>query len=42
MGRHRLSYDWLWNSGRVVKSASGEPIETLNRWELFYRTPYSG
>jgi transcriptional regulator with XRE-family HTH domain len=41
MGRHRLHYDWLWNSGRVVKSARGEPIETLNRWELFYRTPYS-
>jgi transcriptional regulator with XRE-family HTH domain len=41
MGRHRLHYHWLWNSGRVVKSVSHEEIETLNRWELFYRTPYS-
>ena len=24
-----------------VKSTSYEEIETLNRWELFYRTPYS-
>ncbi len=41
MGRHRLDYNWLWNSGRQVKSTSYEEIETLNRWELFYRTPYS-
>ena len=41
MGRHRLRYHWLWNSGRQVKSTSYEEIETLNRWELFYRTPYS-
>jgi transcriptional regulator with XRE-family HTH domain len=41
MGRHRLHYHWLWNSGRQVKSTSYEEIETLNRWELLYRTPYS-
>jgi transcriptional regulator with XRE-family HTH domain len=41
VGRHRLDYHWLWNSGRQVKSTSYEEIETLNRWELFYRTPYS-
>jgi transcriptional regulator with XRE-family HTH domain len=41
VGRHRLRYHWLWNSGRQVKSTSYEEIETLNRWELFYRTPYS-
>jgi transcriptional regulator with XRE-family HTH domain len=41
VGRHRLSYHWVWNSGRQVKSASYEEIGTLNRWELFYRTPYS-
>jgi transcriptional regulator with XRE-family HTH domain len=41
VGRHRLRYHWLWNSGRHVKSTSYEEIETLNRWELFYRTPYS-
>lgn len=41
MGRHRLRYHWLWNSGRQVKSTSYEEIETLNRWELFYLTPYS-
>jgi transcriptional regulator with XRE-family HTH domain len=41
VGRHRLSYHWLWNSGRQVKSASYKEIETVNRWELFYRTPYS-
>lgn len=41
VGRHRLHYHWLWNSGRVVKSTSYEEIEALDRWELFYRTPYS-
>lgn len=41
MGRHRLDYHWLYNSGRQVKSSSFEEIETLNRWELFYRTSYS-
>jgi transcriptional regulator with XRE-family HTH domain len=41
VGRHRLSYHWLWNSGRQVKSASYKEIETVDRWELFYRTPYS-
>jgi transcriptional regulator with XRE-family HTH domain len=41
VGRHRLRYHWLWNSGRQIKSTSYEEIETLNRWELFYRTPYS-
>ena len=41
MGRHRLRYHWLWNSGRQIKSTTYEEIETLNRWELFYRTPYS-
>lgn len=41
MGRHRLHYHWLYNSGRRVTSTSYEEIETLDRWELFYRTPYS-
>jgi transcriptional regulator with XRE-family HTH domain len=41
MGRHRINYDWLWNSGREVKSFRGEDIDTLHRWELMYRTPYS-
>jgi transcriptional regulator with XRE-family HTH domain len=41
VGRHRLRYHWLWNSGRQVKSTSYGEIDTLNRWELFYRTPYS-
>jgi transcriptional regulator with XRE-family HTH domain len=41
MGRHRLDYHWLYNSGRVVKSTSHADVETLNRWELFYRTAYS-
>jgi transcriptional regulator with XRE-family HTH domain len=41
VGRHRLRYHWLWNSGRQVKAANFEDIETLNRWELLYRTPYS-
>jgi transcriptional regulator with XRE-family HTH domain len=41
VGRHRLRYHWLWNSGRQIKSTTYEEIETLNRWELFYRTPYS-
>lgn len=40
-GPHRIHYHWLWNSGRQVKSTSYEEIETLNRWELLYRTPYS-
>lgn len=41
MGRHRLDYHWLYNSGRAVKSTSHEELENLNRWELLYRTPYS-
>jgi transcriptional regulator with XRE-family HTH domain len=41
MGRHRLDYHWLYNSGRAVKATSYEEVETLNRWELLYRTPYS-
>jgi transcriptional regulator with XRE-family HTH domain len=41
VGRHRLDYHWLWNSGRQVKSTSYEEIDTLNRWELLYRTRYS-
>jgi transcriptional regulator with XRE-family HTH domain len=40
VGRHRLDYHWLYNT-RPVKSSSYEEIETLNRWELFYSTPYS-
>jgi hypothetical protein len=41
MGRHRLDYHWLWNSGCEVKSANYQEIDTLRRWELFYGTPYS-
>src|SRR5437879_5587557 len=41
MGRHRLEYHWLRHSGRQVESPSGDEIETLTRWELYYRAPYS-
>lgn len=41
MGRHRTSFHWLWNSGREVRSCSYDEIETLHRWELMHRCPYS-
>jgi len=41
MGRHRLDYHWLYNSGRAVKASSFADVDELQRWETFYRTPYS-
>lgn len=41
MGRHRLDYHWLYNSRHPIRASSYEEIETLERWELFYRTRYS-
>jgi transcriptional regulator with XRE-family HTH domain len=41
MGRHRLRYHWLWNSHRPIMSSNARPLADQNRWELFYRTPYS-
>jgi transcriptional regulator with XRE-family HTH domain len=41
VGRHRLDYHWLYNSGRQVMSSTYEEIDTLDRWERFYSTPYS-
>ena len=41
MGRHRLDYHWLYNAGRVVKATNYEAVDTLNRWELLYRSPYT-
>jgi len=41
MGRHRIDYHWLYNSGRGVMTNSGEEVATLQRWELLYRTPYT-
>jgi transcriptional regulator with XRE-family HTH domain len=41
MGRHRIDYHWLYNAGRIVQSSNNEDVDTLRRWELMYRTPYS-
>lgn len=41
MGRHPLHYHWLYNSNSKVLSTSYEEFESVRRWELMYRTPYS-
>ena len=41
MGRHRLSYHWLWNSHPPIMSSNAHPLEDQERWDLFYRTRYS-
>jgi transcriptional regulator with XRE-family HTH domain len=41
LGRHRLSYHWLWYRHRPIMSSNATPLPDQDRWELFYRTPYS-
>lgn len=41
MGRHRLSYHWLWHSHPPFMNANAKPLDDQTRWELFYRTRYS-
>jgi transcriptional regulator with XRE-family HTH domain len=42
IGRHRLRYHGLFHNWPYVMGPRYEDLEARHRWELYYRTPYTG